>query len=141
MNDQNTYNENEGRGPQETKTQTEGYYQTNQNQNQTGVPFDPMPPKDSNTFSVLALVMGILSVVGICCCGGSLLFGAAAIVFAMISRTRAGFFDGKALAGLIMGIIGAALGVIGVMITALSVANLNNPSIRDILDDAIFYLD
>ena len=140
MNDQNTYREEEKNqaGPKEQPPKTEGTYRTEgAYQTYTGETFDPLPRKESNTFSVLSLVLGILSIVAICCCGSSLLFGIAAIVFAMIGRARTGDLDGMAIAGLVMGIIGAVLGVVGVMITALSAANLNDPSIRDILDEVI----
>lgn len=62
-------------------------------------------------WSVASMVCGILSV--ICCCLGyaGLVLGVLAIVFAVISRKNLGYFDGMAIAGLVLGIIGLVLGV------------------------------
>ncbi len=61
-------------------------------------------------WSVASMVLGILSV--ICCCTGyaGIVFGALAIIFAVISRKNLGYFDGMAVAGLVLGIIGFVLG-------------------------------
>lgn len=61
-------------------------------------------------WSVVSLVTGILSV--ICCCLGwtGLVFGAAAIIFAVVSRKTLGYFDGLSIAGLILGIFGVVFG-------------------------------
>ena len=65
----------------------------------------------SKGYSIAALVLGILGV--ICCCTGysALLFGALAVVYSVISRKHLGFYDGLALAGLILGIVACVLGV------------------------------
>lgn len=62
-------------------------------------------------WSVAAMVSGIISV--ICCCTGyaGVIFGVAAIIFAIISRKNLGYFDGMAVAGLVLGIIGFVLGI------------------------------
>lgn len=62
-------------------------------------------------FSVVSLVTGILSI--ICCCGiwVSLPLGIIAIIFAAVSRKTLGYFDGMAIAGLILGIFGAVIGI------------------------------
>ncbi len=60
-------------------------------------------------WSVASLVTGIVSVV--CCCLGWVGFiGIAAIVFAVIARRQLGYFDGMAIAGLILGIFGVVFG-------------------------------
>ena len=61
-------------------------------------------------WSVASMVCGIISV--ICCCTGyaGVIFGILAIVFAIISRKILGYFDGMAIAGLVLGIIGTVLG-------------------------------
>ena len=62
-------------------------------------------------WSVASMVSGIISV--ICCCTGytGLIFGLLAIVFAVISRKNLGYFDGMAISGLVLGIIGFMLGI------------------------------
>ncbi len=62
-------------------------------------------------WSVASLVCGILSV--ICCCVGygAVVLGVLAIVFSIISRKNLGYFDGMAIAGLVLGIIGFFLGI------------------------------
>ena len=62
-------------------------------------------------WSVVSLVTGIISV--ICCCLGitGLLFGAAAVVTAIISRKVLGYFDGLSIAGLVLGIFGIVFGL------------------------------
>ena len=62
-------------------------------------------------WSVASMVCGIISV--ICCCTGyaGVVLGALAIVFAVISRKNLGYFDGMAVAGLVLGIIGFVFGI------------------------------
>ncbi|MBQ2252398.1 MAG: hypothetical protein II328_00290 [Clostridia bacterium] len=72
-------------------------------------------------YSVVCLVLSLMSVV--CCCSGfiSLLFAAAAIVFAIVSRKHLGYFDTMSIVGLVVAIVGAvfSLFVIGVWILSL----------------------
>lgn len=76
-----------------------------------------MEGKQKNrVWSVSSLVIGILSV--LCCCFDwpGLIFGVLAIVFSIISRKNLGYFDGLAIAGLILGIFGlvfSAFSIIG----------------------------
>ncbi len=65
----------------------------------------------SRGFAVASLVLGILSVV--CCCFlyVTLAMAILSIIFAIVSRRKMGYFDPLALAGLILGIIGAVFGV------------------------------
>lgn len=64
----------------------------------------------TKAYSIVALITGILGV--LCCCTGwsSLLFGALGILFAILAKKHLGFYDGLALAGLILGIIACVLG-------------------------------
>ena len=57
-------------------------------------------------WSVLSLIFGIVSI--ICCCYGwlGIVLSAASIAFAVVSRVNLKYFDGMALAGLIIGIFG-----------------------------------
>lgn len=61
--------------------------------------------------AIASMVLGIFSIV--CCCLSYVGLAAAvlAIVFAVISRVRMGYFDGLAVAGLVTGIIGAVFGI------------------------------
>ena len=69
----------------------------------------------SRGWSVASMVLGILSV--ICCCitYGGLIMGLLAIVFAVVSRRNLGYFDGMAIAGLVLGIIGAVFGIMTII--------------------------
>ena len=62
-------------------------------------------------WSVASMIVGIVSIV--CCVLGwsGLIFGAASIAFAIISRRQLGYFDGMSIAGLILGIFGFVFGV------------------------------
>ena len=70
-------------------------------------------PKKKNGFSIASLVLGIVSLVGCCCCCGEILgtivMGVAAVlalVFAFLSKKEnGGKMDGKAIAGLVLGIV------------------------------------
>ena len=68
-------------------------------------------------YSVTALVFSVLSI--ICCCSGfvSALFGILAIVFAIVSRRHLTYFDSMAIISLIIGIIGAILGLFVGLVT------------------------
>jgi hypothetical protein len=67
--------------------------------------------KKTRGWSIAAMVSGILSV--ICCVTGyaSIALGVVAIVLAILARRNLGYFDGMAVTGLILGIIGFVLGV------------------------------
>ena len=62
-------------------------------------------------WSVASMVIGILSVV--CCFLGwsGLFLGVGAIVLSIVARRKLGYFDGMAVAGLILGIFGFVFGV------------------------------
>ena len=62
-------------------------------------------------WSVASLVMGIVSL-STCPFGwASIVFGVLAIIFAVVSRVILGYFDGKCICGLILGIFGTVFGV------------------------------
>lgn len=71
-------------------------------------------------YSILSLVLGILSLV-LCCCGGwfGLGLGVLAIVFSVVSRCHLGYFDGLSIAGLVLGIIGAVFGIAMIVLVSL----------------------
>ena len=62
-------------------------------------------------WSVASLVMGIVSL-STCLFGwASIVFGVIAIAFAIISRFSLGYFEGKSIIGLILGIFGTVFGI------------------------------
>jgi len=80
-----------------------------------------VPP--NNRFAIPALILGILSVTGLCCYGvGGPILGVPAAILGHISKreiresggTQAG--AGMAQAGFITGIVGSVLGVIGAIV-------------------------
>ena len=62
-------------------------------------------------WSVASLIAGIVSVV--CCSLGwtGIILGALAVIFAILSRRMLGYFDGRSIAGLVLGIFGFVFGV------------------------------
>ncbi len=64
------------------------------------------------------MILGILSLV-LCCCSGypGVVLGGVAIALAVISKKQEGSYDSQAKAGLILGIIGAALGLVVVILS------------------------
>ena len=79
--------------------------------------FEPTQKQPQNGYAIASLVLGILSVVTCCCCCvetlGLILTGVSAvlaIVFAFLSKKNSdGKMDGKAIAGLILGIVGIVM--------------------------------
>ena len=90
---------------------------------------DAPKKKSSNVFAILSLVFGIVANV-IACCGClsyvSPLFSIAAIVFGIISpKNEFGKKNGMAIAGIIIGAVGIASFVIGLIIGGLgSILNM-----------------
>ena len=76
--------------------------------------FEPAQKKPQDGYAIASLVLGIVSVLCCCCCCfadtlGLILMGVAAvlaIVFAFLSKKNTnGKMDGKAIAGLVLGIV------------------------------------
>ena len=76
--------------------------------------FEPAQKKPQNGYAIASLVLGIVSVLCCCCCCfaniiGLILMGVSAvlaIVFAFLSKKNTnGKMDGKAIAGLVLGIV------------------------------------
>lgn len=87
----------------------------------------------SRAWSVAALAVAIFSVV--CCCFGgwpSIVLGAVAIVFAVISRINIGYFDNLSIAALIVAIFGV---VFGIAMTVLTVTFENSPEYQEYLKE------
>lgn len=73
----------------------------------------------SRSWSAASLLISCASI--LCCCTPwcSVVFGVLAIVFAVISRSKIGYFDGLSIAGLIIGIFGVVFGVAGFVLAYL----------------------
>lgn len=69
------------------------------------------PRKPASAFSVASLVMGIISLL-LVCCGLSYVFGALGIIFAILSRTSGQKMDSQASIGMGLSIAGSVIGII-----------------------------
>jgi hypothetical protein len=99
---------------------------------------EPTPPiqpaaaagsqQPNNALGLISLILGIISVV-VACCGAGILFGAVAAVLGYLGKQKADKGEatnkGQANAGLILGIIGAAISLI--IIIGSVVFSMSNP--------------
>ena len=67
-------------------------------------------------FSIAALILGILSIVGSLGGAPGLALGILAIGLSVFSRYRLGFFDKFSIAAIIVGIFGIVFGAVGILI-------------------------
>ena len=81
------------------------------------------PKHNSRVWSVLSLILGIVSI--ICCCVWwlGLVAGVASIAFAIVSRVSLGYFDGLSIAGLITSIFGLMFGIFLIVISFVIVSS------------------
>ena len=94
-------------------------------QEQENVYQNVMEAKSANRgFAIASLVLGIASIV--CCCLSYVgpILAVVAIVFAIVSKSKMGYFDSLAVAGLVMGIIGVVLGIVSIVFGAAFAAYL-----------------
>lgn len=70
----------------------------------------------SRGFAIASLVLGILSLVCCCISYAGLVMATLAIIFAIVSRKKMGYFDSLAIAGLIVGIIGVIFGAFSILV-------------------------
>lgn len=84
------------------------------------------PPQNtdrtSNGLAIVSLVLGIVSIVLSCCVFGGFLFGALALIFALLSRGKEHKFDGMAIAGIVTSIVGMLLGIAFLILVIVDVA-------------------
>ena len=105
MNEENNYQNN--------------YSNDQQNYNNTNQPNNYQAPeqKPSNTLAIVSLVTGILSAILMCCCTyAGIGLGIAAVVTALIHKSKTGKFNGMCIAGMICGILGAVLSVASIVL-------------------------
>ncbi len=106
QNFQNEQNNGQGTG------NTNNYYQDNTNQYNGNMYTEPVVENNSDStpgLAIAALVMGILSIVLTCCCGGGIIFGIAGLIMAIIANKQNK--TGVGTAGLICSIVGIVLNV------------------------------
>lgn len=91
-------------------------------------------PQGGKGMAIASMVLGIVAIVGACCCTFvGIICGAIAVILGIISRKQQREGDQMALAGIICGAIGAAIGIITTIINIVNMANGNSP-LQDILD-------
>lgn len=73
-----------------------------------------MMVQENNGMAQASMILGIISIVGVCCCYGGLLFESLAVIFAFLSKTEDQMAD-SARIGLITGIIGIVLSLFAVL--------------------------
>ena len=96
-----------------------------------------------NTLAIVSLVLAIISVPALACFGcGGLVFGVAAVITGVIARRRIAASDGMetgnglALAGVIIGAIGAVLGLLfGLSMLLIPSMTLLGPGIQELFEN------
>lgn len=84
----------------------------------------------SRGFSVVALVLAIISVILCPVFYLGLAFGTLALVFSIISRRNLGYFDGFSIAGLVLSIFGLVFSVFSIIV---NIYLISNPEIIEAL--------
>ncbi len=111
----------ENRPPEEEREKEEKktYYYSRQNDGSFGESTPPSPEKRTDTLAIVSLTLGIL---GLLCCGWPT--GIAALVCALVDRSRHGKLEGMSLAGFILGIISIVMGLISTVYSIIVLGSL-----------------
>lgn len=138
MDELNNTNNTEGQNVPAEPVQSANDTQYNQSFNQQPYQqYDPMggqQPQGSQGMSVAAMVLGIVAIVGACCCTYvGIICGIIAVVLGIISKKQQREGAQMALAGIICGAVGFVIGLITLIINLVNIANGNNP-LQNILD-------
>ena len=96
------------------------------------------PRRTASGFSVASLVMGIISLL-LVCCGISYVFGALGIVFAILSRTAGKKMDSQASIGLGLSIAGSVIGIIVLIVYFVGNFAFISNTIQNLEDYPQFY--
>lgn len=115
MNEENNYQNNYSNNQQDyiNNSQPNNNY-NNQPQNNY---YQEPNQKPSNTLAIVSLVTGILSAILMCCCTyAGIGLGIAAVVTAIVYKSKTGSFNGMCIAGMICGILGAVLSVASIVL-------------------------
>lgn len=75
--------------------------------------------KRSTGFATASIVMGIIAIATCCCIYTSIVCGALAIIFALLSRGGEMTMDGKAKVGLALGIVGFIVAIIVLIVAVI----------------------
>ncbi|HKM33409.1 MAG TPA: DUF4190 domain-containing protein [Lachnospiraceae bacterium] len=133
----NSQNGNNQNGNNQNGNNQGGY---NQNWQPSGYPYQPYRPyqpyqtEPKNTFAVVAMVLGLCSILSLCTFFLPLPLGALSIVFVILSRRQGRKMSSPAVTGLVTSLVGIGVGLVflvSVMITTLS---LFKPENRDELN-------
>ncbi len=94
-------------------------FNQNENQNQnfhqnpdTNQPNYEKMDSTPSGMATAALVIGILSIVTLCCSPLSVILGALGIIFSLLSRKGKARLQGNAMSGLVISVIGIILGIL-----------------------------
>ncbi|MBR2611880.1 MAG: DUF4190 domain-containing protein [Clostridia bacterium] len=97
----------------------------------------PVQKPKTMVFSLVSLILaGVSLLYGLSGWIG-MIFGIAAIVFAIVSRVHLGYFDVKSILGLILGIVGTVFGCFVAIIDLLGVFAEADSFFEEIIEDAI----
>lgn len=116
MDGQNFQNGQNEQSTQNIYTQGTGNYQDNTSQYGGSMYTSPVTDEPSNTtpgMSIAGLVMGIVSIVLTCCCGGGIIFGIAGLIMSISGNKQNQ--TGVGTAGLVCSIIGIVLNIFSII--------------------------
>jgi hypothetical protein len=98
----------ENRPPEENREEEKKtYYYSQQSDGSFQESTPPIPEKKGDGLAIASLTLGLI---GLLCCGWST--GIAALICALVDRSRRGKLEGMGLAGFILGIISTVMGLI-----------------------------
>ncbi len=110
----------ENRPPEERpEEEKKTYYYSQQNDGSFKESPPPIPEEKQDSLAIASLTLGIL---GLLCCGWPT--GIAALVCALVDRSRRGKLEGLSLAGFILGIISTVMGLISAVYSIIVLGSL-----------------
>lgn len=110
----------------------------NQNQNQNNQPYMPYrmyPSEPKNTFAIVAMVLGICSILSLCTVFLPLPLAALSIVFVILSKRQSKRMSAPAISGLITSLIAVGVGVVMLVSVMTTAFNMLRPENRELLDE------
>lgn len=121
MDGQNFQNDQNDQSTQNVYTQGTSNYQDNTAQ-YGSMYTSPVVDEPANTttpgMSIAGLVMGIVSIVLMCCCGGGIIFGIAGLIMSIVGNKQTK--TGVGTAGLVCSIVGIVLNIFSIIYWVLS---------------------
>ena len=136
--DQNQWNNQNEQSEQSATDQQNDFY----TQQPSGYDFTPPQKKATNGYAIASLILGVISIVLCSCSCLSIVTAILAIVFALLSRAGKPM-DGKALGGMICGIVALVLVVVSVVFVLIFYAETNTEDYMQFYEDmqSDFYED